>query len=61
LYFKPTVVTSFSSCYKRDLPSEVKQSLMRFEVLRTVKLSFLVFWVVTLIENVDRYKRFDGT
>jgi hypothetical protein len=33
---------------------------MRFEVLTAVKMSMLVFWVVTPCELVDRHQRFGG-
>jgi hypothetical protein len=32
---------------------------MRFEILTAVKMSMLVFWVVTPCELVERYKRFE--
>jgi hypothetical protein len=39
----------------------VKYSRMRFEVLTAVKMSILVFWVVTQCGLVGRYQRFGGT
>jgi hypothetical protein len=34
---------------------------MRFEVLMTVKMLMLVYWVLTLCGPVGRYQRFGGT
>jgi hypothetical protein len=35
--------------------------LVRFEVLRSVKMTMLFFWVVTPCRLVDRYQRFGET
>jgi hypothetical protein len=37
------------------------REFMRFDFLTEVKMSVVVFWVVTLFGFVDWYKRFGGT